>query len=162
MKRIINKLPVNTVMTVSMECEATAIDPEDNNTHDILRDSQHNNDNTNDHNTPILEINLTMAKSSQDKPLQPRQHARDGHTSNTSTSNVEHLPQNTKTLTDHKDVANVGYPRLSNTHHINSPANHAPVAAVGLSQPDNTTTKVNASHPATHPYPCNTFCCKPY
>jgi hypothetical protein len=73
---------------VSMECEATVIDPEDNNTHDSVEDSQHNNDNTNGHNTPIIDINLTMANSSQNKSPQPRQHTRDGHTSNTISDNI--------------------------------------------------------------------------
>ena len=144
---------------VSMECEATVIDPEDNNTQDSVRDSQHNNDNTNDHNTPIIDTNLTMSNSLQDKPPQPRQHTRDGHASNIITSNAAQLHQSAKTLTDHKDVANVGYPRLSDTHHFSSPANPAPVAAVGLSQPDSTTMKVNAPQQPTHspaiPYDAN-------
>ena len=144
---------------VSMKCEATAIDPEDNNTQDSVKDSQHNNDNTDDHNTPIIDINLTMSNSLQDKPPQPRQHTLDGHANNISTSNAAQLHQSEKTLTDHKDVANVGYPRLSDTHHFSSPANPAPVAAVGLLQPDSTTMKVNAPQQPTHsptiPYDAN-------
>ena len=135
---------------VPMECEATAIDPEDDNTHDSARDSQHNNDNTDGRSTPIIDSNLAIANSSQDKSLQPGQHTRDGHASNPNTSNAVHLHHNAETLTDHQDVANVGYPRLSNTHHIASPGNPAPVAAVEPLQPDNTTKEINVPQRPTH------------
>ena len=82
---------------VSMECDATAIDPEDDNTHDSARDSQHNNDNTDGRSTPIIGSNLTMANSSQNKSLQPGQHTRDGHASNPSASNAVHLHHNAGT-----------------------------------------------------------------
>ena len=119
-------------------------------THDSARDSQHNNDNTDGGSTPIIGSNLTMANSSQNKSLQPGQHTRDGHASNPSASNAVHLHHNAETLTDHKDVANVGYPRLSNTHHSTSPVNPAPVAAVEPLQPDNTTKEINAPQRPTH------------
>ena len=44
----------------------------------------------------------------------------------------------------------MGYPRLSNTHHITSPVNPAPVAAVEPLQPDNTTKEINAPQRPTH------------
>ena len=135
---------------VPMECVATAIDPEDDNTHDPARDSQHNNGNTDGRSTLIVDSNLAMANSSQNKSLQPGQHTRDGHTSSPSTSNAVHLHHNAETLTDHNDVANVGYPRLSDTPHITSPVNPAPVAAVEPLQPDNTTKEIDASQRPTH------------
>ena len=121
---------------VPMECVATVLDPEDDNTHDPARDSQHNNDNTDGHSTPIADSNLATANPLHNQSLQPEHHTRDGHARSPITPNAVHLHHKANGLTDHQEVANVGYPRLSNTLHSIAPANLTPFATVEPLQPD--------------------------
>ena len=63
--------------------------------------------------------------------------------------NAEHVHHNANTLTDHKDVANVGYPRLCDTPQSTAPANLAPEATVEPLQLDRPTQRHDATQRPT-------------
>ena len=115
---------------VPMECVATALDPVDDSTHSPDKDSQQDNDTLHGHNPLASDNNLAMANLDQNHPREPGQHAHDGITNNLSSPKVKHLHHNTSTPTDHKDVANVGYPRLCDTSQSTAQAHFVPKATV--------------------------------
>ena len=143
---------------VPMECVATALDPTDDNTHSLDKESQRHDNTPHGHNPLASDNNLAMANLDQTHPHEPGQHAQDSNTNNLSSPKVKHLHRNTGTPTDHEDVANVGYSRLCDTPQSTAQAHGVSKATVQPVLLDCTTQRKDATdRPAcTHSIPLAT------
>ena len=114
--------------TVPMECEATLIDPEDDGLRDATSDSRSCKNNTHTHDTRNHNTTNNNCEVTPGKYSQSAQYTPNTHTNSATLPNATHSNYNTTPLTGRQVVTTVGYPRLDNTDHVNSPAIPTPNA----------------------------------
>ena len=140
---------------VLMECKPTAIDSDGNSPRETTQVSHQTNDNGHKQNASTA--NGSFVK---DTPLQrnssiPKQDSRTNHLSSNNTVASEQSQPAGKTVENHNDLANVGYPRLTNDHQTEGLDTLATVANAGSSRLDNVMFNKNSAY---QPIPASTKC----